>query len=1576
MIFLLIALTCGVSRADLNEVYARAQLNIGSEGRVLRLPAPLQEQVQAYLAKVFDDVRLPTETTRPAPKMILIRPANPQVLACVMATDSSTIYWNESVLRRSSTVDIDRFIMAHELRHFDGENFRILDRRAAEYDADIAAISKRLFRVGLRNPDGTMQAARIHVDTFLKWLRSEDGAMENYIDRGALHTGVTFAFAQQRNQRAFPERVTARPPLGALKRHLWWELFREFKAFALRDLREFFRFSWLKSEKPAVLAKVRTIRARLDGDHLAALTELDQQRRAWADRTDQSPSERTADRDALGADFNYTIKKLNESLGATTSAADLAARIDAGAALSPTLFRDWTDVVREVNELNSRPRHFEFAPADASDAMLASVVGSLPRPDGYFQTIVASRFMTACLAQSNFDLADRPLAAALMALVDGEIHHRMKSALVPLPRVVTAYRAAFRTAVAKVPATEMARALIGVLRARPSHFRRASISGVARFLRHADFEFWSPEFKGALLEQIGNEPEYARLRFELEAGDDPLTYLAELSQHHPEDFLEVYAGLRADTTKPNEVERLRKIWWAFIESPARTTYLAHADRLLFEDPDVQNLLASYRFLQTAAREARIERVGLAFGTWIRRDWRTFIAGWAKDGFAAYSPLVRLTNWSEFFKDFGIDDFNHLFVRFPELVIKDDQDYGPLREAVAQRLLELVRANSSRSTLETAVLGLNLLSTTSPAGQELLEEILAVLNRDHSAAGTLLLLHSLRSIHLINFTDHRAFVEMYATALARVLSPQGDFHAVPRETLRPELRIIKRGFDPVTANQILERLAELYRADFELKKEFSVDVHDNATVHNPDRSIWVALNQTLTPPERTRLARELSGGRAFTPVLTWWVQRALYIIGWVTPFNEVEAEVRSVFRGLNVTKRLEYLERPSGLEPGDSDWLELSRREKLARMPRPAGRARAADFGRALNQLVARTQRDVPVNILERRRVGTLVEDAHVWIELARSMSQGEVENLMDVLRSDVHHLRPDLRAELVHRLSKSKIHVRGAAVEGYLRRRFGRLTPFERAGVFLSLLAGKHNLLEEPSFRRQVFNNVREQMPTPEIKSVFLDLWGAGLRALPRSLRPLVPSVVLSESGTVGSPEQALVTLLAHMGPLEQKFGQNLALSNLPERFRAELRKLWDQAQSLSWWNAQEMMKIQKPGLIRAGYQLVRVLNSGSTAAYLEIEHRETGRRLVTPVYRDGVEQAVQVGAAQLRAFAKSLRRRSARRYGFLPLLVEDSILTMRDELDADHKERMSGQMAEAYRRAAPRLGWTVRADGVLDNGRLTFASPAFVAIDAGGGETVSAQEPADGIPLRLVKDRDPALYLEITRALLHLEDEVQRDPTAPVDKDRMPGQYIVSMAERRVYLLDHGQARMLSSAVHAKFAEFTRRGFAADVDAMSKMLKELTGLSPRPLSLGTSVRGADLGLRPLTFLSEVSPKFLRLPETDERRQKFFELLHGVRAQLRLLQWEATDGLGDLSDHVTEQVYAESNSKLLISREVLARAARRISEGWRALTEILIPEGFRMNQAYRSGALKEWCEDKLWPTQTKSTEPEETKQEL
>jgi len=512
-------------------------------------------------------------------------------------------------------------------------------------------------------------------------------------------------------------------------------------------------------------------------------------------------------------------------------------------------------------------------------------------------------------------------------------------------------------------------------------------------------------------------------------------------------------------------------------------------------------------------------------------------------------------------------------------------------------------------------------------------------------------------------------------------------------------------------------------------------------------------------------------------------------------------------------------------------------------------------------------------------------------------------------------------------LNAHGIYVPIDSLESYVRSRFDGMGPLPKAAFYQLCLDGSGGLLAEKGgalslwkpYKERIIDEIFSNLDAPTRKSS-RELLNAAIRALPPALEPVILSAAFAESGKGGSPEESLRLIFQRMGALVQKFGQNLAFdSHLPISYRMELQKLWDEGQAPDWWKVHELLHQQWGDIESAGFRLVKIRNSGSTEITLELEGPDQSRHLVS-VQRESVEHGSDVDAQDLRSFVKELTKTSSgkKRYGFLSILVEDSHRTMKMELDTRHKSRMTPFMRENYIQSAIKIGATYQNSQLKLNG-WTIESPRFNHFRLAGNRTLITQSIAPGIPMKDLQKKHPLVYKELSKTLLQLENGAQQNSEFPIDKDRMPGQVLVDLGNKTLTLLDHGQAKHVNAAVLRVQGQFLGAALTSNLRELSLALNNLgVNLSSSDQAqLSGELSGVEAAFRPLQALSWIEAN---IPlATAETQEKFWDLVHTVRASTRLAHWEQSIG----ENRIAKEWEARARASMSLNQKRAERILRK-----------------------------------------------------
>ena len=1543
--------------------YSWTDLPYGSE--VVELSGASRATLDQYFRKLAADLTLPDEAT-PKFRLVLFRPRSgydqDQLPLIYLAPDcAGCIFWNTDLLIDAPSADVDRLYLAQAIELMSPESRRLRHDLTRTFAAAALGVRRRLLRIDTGEREGKgLRGALIHVESVIEYLQRPSARRKQAVDPAALVGGLKLAWADELSKRTFPTHATPRPELGPV--------IEEVRRLGQVKATEYKPTAEPKKPTESIVETIGAALGRLRGNYLEVFNGLEERRLRPSLAT--TPGEITSLLVDYQSSLQSLFRRLNNPGISDLLTGELSRHYANMSQLSPRYFSEWAPLLDEV-PISRRGSRGDDNPAydRALDDVSSLNFGSRVEDDHYVNVLLkkgkllfdvpalvlgVSRLVASTIdAPPDFNFADRPLTYLVVLTYVDTAHALMRLALPPTQasRQLKAFRARLRDPdVRGFSPGRLSHALVELLGQPGTEKARWNLAEIFGRLK---IEKLLPGFTKTFLSELPLDDANQELHFILGGSGDPVEFLKGFSEQHPVRFVNFMANLSGQAGVSISERQKTKAWWNFLRQPITPERLTA----------IASILDRGTWDRTWGRR-NVRALHQQFTTLAQENWSWFVKDFLPRA-KVKSVLFTAVDWDQLKPQITRADLDYIITTTPYILTGDHEAYREPRRALIERVSELVGTDQN---LEDAVSALalkilNLSPATTPAGQELLTRLIEGLSRNASPVGVTKLFSFLQSVKMINFVDARAFVDLYATTLQKYLAPTGDFADVPFERLRPELRGITEYFEPLTAGQILLTLARAYRADPALKSEFTVR-RENFDATNIDTlgpfRVWSAIVGNLSPGGRINLAAHLRDRTPLTDSLRWTMQYNLLRAGIPCPGSGVDQELRRRFENLTDIRRQMFLDDPlSSFEPT----IELRQDGLIGQIWGLSSDLERIEF---LDKLIEQRRLgavDWGVIREHREAIYAGVDDLYLWYRISEKLKDHEILNLTDALRSN-RPLAWDLRFELQTRLAKSNILIQSAAVETYLRARFRQLSPMARAGVFQLLMDGANTtLLRRASFRATIYRNIVRDLKGLSTRAAFVDVWEAGLKSLPEKLHSLVLSIALSESGEIGSPEVAVVTLLSRMGPLEQKFGQALAFSDIPESYRKELRGLWNNAQDLTWWQAWELIELQHGDLRAAGYTLSRILNSGSTTAYLEIKHLTTDKRLVISVYRDSVDQAVEVGAKRLRTFAAEMLKKNPRQYMFLPLLVEDSIRTITNELDPAFKEKMTRAMRPAYHRAAVRLGWSVGTDKVISGVGFRFTGIPYTRINTPGGGKVLAQNLAAGIPLQALEARDKQTYLEITRALLKLEAEVLNDDTAPIDKDRMPGQYFYDPDTRTVSILDHGQAKLVGTVAHRHVKDFVRHGFLGDAKFLLAKTEAVTGFAPPAAGVAKTLRSTEISVRPLAFLSSIADPYLAMAEGDPRREAFFDLVQGVRAHLRLLQWERSLGLSDLVDDMMRESVRSHGKIKLAATWVIDRATAVLA--WvRKVVRTVGQTTRRMERAYdptdkQPGPIRKACDDLL-----------------
>lgn len=480
---------------------------------------------------------------------------------------------------------------------------------------------------------------------------------------------------------------------------------------------------------------------------------------------------------------------------------------------------------------------------------------------------------------------------------------------------------------------------------------------------------------------------------------------------------------------------------------------------------------------------------------------------------------------------------------------------------------------------------------------------------------------------------------------------------------------------------------------------------------------------------------------------------------------------------------------------------------------------ARTLNRISEVLAARPEERPLLTLTEDEFTKPLQENVEAFNAILKAYSDLKPDQKWELLqwcRGKSTSLDEPVRRTISTALMQSLVYVSPSVVEAYLRQRFDEMSPLVRASFFLMGLTDNSRILDQKSFviEAEIFSGL-----DGETKKTAHEVYRAARSSFPDVFRNFFVALLFSESGKRGSPEAALHLAFSKLGVLFKKFGQNLAFDrNLPESYRREVQKLWDEVEPYTWWEVQDLLHMQYGDIESAGFRLVAIRNSGTTEITVELSGPD-GKHYVSSVQREALERSAEVDTADLTKMIRFLTAGEGQRskYGFLKMHLRDASETLQTEFNRNHKREVSQPMLDTYQQAIKRLG----GRGMKLKG-WAFAGETFRDFPLSGGRNLVVRDIAPGVPFKSLQASNPRLYSELTELILSLEIETQNGSEGMIDKDRMPGQYFVDTATKTITILDHGQARRVAPERVSQRDAFIGSALIGDSEAALKILQDL----------------------------------------------------------------------------------------------------------------------------------------------------------
>lgn len=269
-----------------------------------------------------------------------------------------------------------------------------------------------------------------------------------------------------------------------------------------------------------------------------------------------------------------------------------------------------------------------------------------------------------------------------------------------------------------------------------------------------------------------------------------------------------------------------------------------------------------------------------------------------------------------------------------------------------------------------------------------------------------------------------------------------------------------------------------------------------------------------------------------------------------------------------------------------------------------------------------------------------------------------------------------------------------------------------------------------------------------------------------------------------------LKSLFEAYGVAGVKLGQYLAFTGELKEYRAVLAELQDSAMPLSYFDVIQLLDKHYNGQWPEYYKVKDILGTGSVNIAVLIEDTRTNKELVVSILRENVSVAIEEDFRKLKDFVKELTKtdEGKKKYGYLEGLlgiIKKSVsleLTKKNSFDRQTENR------SLYDRS-------IR----VQNENWQLSTPEALHVD----EKSFFMNRATGITARKLFMQDQQLYKEIMAQMNTIELDIllgidESEKPKPIslmaNPDFHDGQLLIDVTNKKVFVLDFGQAVVISN--------------------------------------------------------------------------------------------------------------------------------------------------------------------------------------